>query len=290
MTTLVPSAVIVDNDDMSIQTEHNPISLDCSALADESQPLCKREPLLAAFITRLLPPDSTPPTLLATLLSERIVSRSIDAPTLHEAALRCFNQPALAAAAAADLEAIFQRDSACHSRLSALLFSKGFLALQGYRVAHNLWLGGQRNAALLLQHTISCQLGVDIHPAAVIGGGVMLDHATGVVIGETARVGDNVSIMQGVTLGGTGKESGDRHPKVGRGVLLGPGAKVLGNIDIGCGAMVAAAAVVLKSVSANTVVAGVPAQPVGRTDNDNPAELMDHYFQSAEQQNRKRRG
>lgn len=287
-TTLAPRGAINDNGAMSELTDTTAPTLDCPRLAAEAAQLAASEPLLADVIARLFVAQTTPATLLATLISERIRHRSVAADALFSAALNCFEQPQASAAAAADLEAIYQRDSACQSRLQALLFSKGFLALQGYRVAHALWRDGQRNAALLLQHTISCQLAVDIHPAAVIGSGVMFDHATGVVIGETARVSDNVSIMQGVTLGGTGKESGDRHPKVGRGVLLGPGAKILGNIEIGCGAMVAAAAVVLKPVAANSVVAGVPAQAVGRTDCDNPAELMDHYFHSAEQKNLER--
>lgn len=246
------------------------------------------EPLLGSLIDPLLNALPDCGRFYAALVTERLHSSQLDRDRLHSAAIECFANPLQSAAANADLSAIVERDSACQSAWHALLFSKGFCALQGYRVAHKLWQGGQLNAALLIQHTISCQLGVDIHPAAVIGCGVMLDHATGVVIGETARVEDNVSIMQGVTLGGTGKESGDRHPKVGRDVLLGPGAKVLGNINIGTGAMVAAAAVVLKDVEAHSVVAGVPAKWVGRSDSDNPAELMEHYFQIAQEQRQQR--
>jgi len=281
---------MVDNGAMptSTQTITAPL-FDCAEFAAQAAALASHEPLLAAFIGELTT-DREPAELLARLISQRLSGPALDRTALFDTAHRCFTDSRLAAAAAADLAAIHQRDSACQSPLSALLFSKGFVALQGFRVAHQLWESGDLNAALLIQHTISCRLAVDIHPAATIGSGVMLDHATGVVIGETARVGNNVSIMQGVTLGGTGKESGDRHPKVGDRVLLGPGAKILGNIEIGCGAMVAAASVVLKPVAAHAVVAGVPAQVVGNTQCDNPAELMDHYFQVAEQANRQRRG
>lgn len=277
---------------MSTST-HQPLApgqpIDGAQLAEQAAALAAREPLLAPFIGAIAA-DPDPAAMLAQLISQRLAGPTLDRQALYHAALECFSGAAAAAAASADLAAIDQRDSACRSPLDALLFSKGFVAVQGYRVAHQLWGAGQRNAALLIQHAISCKLAVDIHPAAVIGGGVMLDHATGVVIGETARVEDNVSIMQGVTLGGTGKESGDRHPKVDRGVLLGPGAKVLGNITIGSGAMVAAASVVLKPVAANAVVAGVPAQVVGSTCCDNPAELMDHFFQVAKQAGQRRRG
>lgn len=262
--------------------------IDGAQLAEQAAALAAREPLLAAFIGAVAD-DPDPTVMLARLISQRLAGSTINRQALYNAAIECFSSDVAAAAAGADLAAIDQRDSACRSPLNALLFSKGFVALQGYRVAHQLWNSGHRNAALLIQHAISCKLAVDIHPAAAIGGGVMLDHATGVVIGETARVEENVSIMQGVTLGGTGKESGDRHPKVGRGVLLGPGAKVLGNITIGSGAMVAAASVVLKPVAANAVVAGVPAQVVGSTCCDNPAELMDHFFQVAQQAGQRRR-
>ncbi|MDC0403924.1 serine O-acetyltransferase [Porticoccaceae bacterium] len=287
MPRLASQVAITDNGSMMIDPTNQLSRFNAESLSNEALQMRQSEPLLAGLIDPLLKalPDSG--KVYAALVTERLNSSQLDRDHLHSAALSCFSNPLQSAAANADLSAIVQRDSACQSALHALLFSKGFCALQGYRVAHKLWQDGQLNAALLIQHTISCQLGVDIHPAAVIGCGVMLDHATGVVIGETARVEDNVSIMQGVTLGGTGKESGDRHPKVGRDVLLGPGAKILGNINIGTGAMVAAAAVVLKDVQPHSVVAGVPAKWVGRSDSDNPAELMEHYFQVAQEERNK---
>ena len=158
----------------------------------------------------------------------------------------------------------------------ALLFFKGFQALQSYRIAHWLWVQGRECLALFFQSRIALTFGVDIHPAAKLGKGIMLDHATGIVIGETTIVEDDVSIMQEVTLGGTGKECGDRHPKVRRGVLISAGAKILGNIEIGENAKVGAGSVVLKPVAPHTTVAGVPAVVVGRPVSASPALDMNH--------------
>lgn len=163
-----------------------------------------------------------------------------------------------------------------------LLYYKGFHALQAYRVTHWLWGQGRKTLALFLQNRISEVMGVDIHPAARIGCGVMLDHATGFVVGETAVIGDNVSILQGVTLGGTGKECGDRHPKIGNGVLIGANATVLGNITVGEGAKIGAGSVVLAPVPAHATVAGVPAKVVGNTGHDAPALSMDQHFDGDE--------
>ena len=183
-------------------------------------------------------------------------------------------------AATLDILAIKNRDSACNSELEAFLYYKGFLALQAYRLAHSLWCDGYRVLALFIQSNTSKYFGVDIHPAAKIGVSVMLDHATGLVVGETAVVEDYVSIMQGVTLGGTGKEEGERHPKIRRGVLIGAGAKILGNIEVGEGSMIGACSVVLKSVSPQSLVAGVPGLVIGNAATDNPALVMNHYFEA----------
>lgn len=170
-----------------------------------------------------------------------------------------------------DLKAIRERDPACESVLVPFLYYKGFKALQGYRVAHVQWTQGRRGVARLLQSRIAEAFGMDVHPAAGIGQGVFVDHGTGVVIGETTVVEDDVSILQGVTLGGTGKETGDRHPKIRRGVMVGAGAVILGNIEVGEGSKVAAGSVVLKPVPPHTTVAGVPAKPVGRPSSEVPA-------------------
>ena len=172
--------------------------------------------------------------------------------------------------------AVFERDPACHSYVQAFLFFKGFHALESYRLAHWLWNGGRKLMALFVQNRMSDLFAVDIHPAAKLGRGIMIDHATGVVIGETATVGDDVSMLHGVTLGGTGKEHEDRHPKVGRGVLLSAGAKVLGNIQIGEYSKVAAGSVVLKPVPPYTTVAGVPARVIGKVHSERPSQEMDH--------------
>jgi len=178
-------------------------------------------------------------------------------------------------AARADIVAVTERDPACTSPLDPLLWFKGYHALQTSRVAHWLWLQGRKTLAHFLQSRASALFGVDIHPNARIGKGIFIDHGTGVVIGETAVVEDGVSMLHGVTLGGTGKERGDRHPKVRRGVLLGAGAKVLGNIEIGACAKIAAGSVVLAPVPAGCTAAGVPARIIGCVDVPEPALEMD---------------
>lgn len=175
-----------------------------------------------------------------------------------------------------DVQAFKDRDPACLSYCSALLYLKGYHALQAYRVAHSLWSQGRKVLALALQSRVSEVFGVDIHPASKIGEGVLLDHGTGVVIGETAVVGNRVSLMQGVTLGGTGKEIGDRHPKIGEGALIGASATILGNIKIGRGAMIAACSLVLKDVPPHSMVAGIPAKVIGYVDEKDPSLTMKH--------------
>jgi len=181
----------------------------------------------------------------------------------------------LVAAVAKDLRAIVDRDPACDSPLHPLLFFKGFMAISTYRVSHHLWLHGRRELALYFQSLASEVFAVDIHPAARIGCGILLDHATSFVVGETAIIEDNVSILHEVTLGGTGKQTGDRHPVVRSGVLLGAGAKILGRVEIGEGAKVGAGSVVLNDVDPHTTVAGVPAQVVGVSREEAPALEMD---------------
>ncbi len=184
----------------------------------------------------------------------------------------------LAETACCDLQAIVSRDPAFDTALEVFLFSKGFLALQAYRVGHHLQRQGERLLAMFIQARCNERLGIDINPASRIGSGIMLDHGTGIVIGETAVVGDDVSILQGVTLGGTGKESGDRHPKVRSGVMIGAGAKILGNIEIGEGAKVGAGSIVLHPVAPHTTVVGNPARQVGKPRHARPALDMDQSF------------
>jgi serine O-acetyltransferase len=184
-------------------------------------------------------------------------------------------QSHLVESAARDLCAIVERDPACDSPLQPLLFFKGFMAISTYRVSHHLWTHGRKELALYFQSLASEVFAVDIHPAARIGCGILLDHATSFVVGETAIIEDNVSILHEVTLGGSGKQTGDRHPIVRSGVLLGAGAKVLGRVEIGEGAKVGAGSVVLNDVSPHTTVAGVPAQVVGVSREEAPALEMD---------------
>jgi serine O-acetyltransferase len=184
--------------------------------------------------------------------------------------------PSLLDAAEADLKAVFERDPACKGYLQPFLYFKGFLALQTYRVAHWLWRQGREPMALYLQSRMSELAQVDIHPAAKIGSGIFVDHGTGIVIGETAVVADDVSILHGVTLGGTGAQRGDRHPKIGKGVLIGAGASVLGNIEIGDYAKIASGSVVLRPVPSGCTAAGVPARVVNCPTCEEPARSMDH--------------
>lgn len=245
-------------------------------IQQEAADVAAEEPVLASFLQVTVLKHDAILDALNFLLAQKLGCETISALTLHEVFEEAF-------AADSDMEdkvncdilAIYNRDSACQNLFSTFLYYKGFHALQAWRAAHWLWLQGRQSLALVLQNLISVTFGVDIHPAAQIGRGIMFDHATGIVIGETAVVEDCVSILQSVTLGGTGKESGDRHPKVRRGVLIGPGAKILGNIEIGAGSKITAASVVLNNIPAHSVVAGVPAEVVGTIDIDAPAELMD---------------
>ncbi len=185
----------------------------------------------------------------------------------------------IADAAVADLQAVRERDPACINYLTPFLFFKGYQAIQSFRVAHYLWNSQRKMLALYFQSRISEIFGVDIHPAAKIGSGILIDHATSVVIGETAVIEDDVTIFHEVTLGGTGKETGDRHPKVRRGVLISAGAKLFGNIEIGKGAKVGGGSVVLREVAPHTTVAGVPARPVGKPREEQPAKAMDQQIE-----------
>ncbi|MFC0269209.1 serine O-acetyltransferase [Kushneria aurantia] len=255
-----------------------------SCLQCEARDVVQREPLLSALLQRrLFEPADFEGVLTATLAS---VLAEDELPV--EALKACFaalypQHAELAEYAALDLEAVCERDPAINDHVSVVLWHKGFQALQTHRLAHVLWQQQRRELAHHLNYRASRLFGVDIHPACSVGHGVMFDHATGIVVGETAEVGHNVSIMQGVTLGGTGKERGERHPKVRSGVLIGAGATVLGNIEIGFGAQVGAGSVVLQPVAAHTTAVGVPARETGRPRCPSPSVTMEHGCSSAEQ-------
>lgn len=212
--------------------------------------------------------------IAAQLGSETVSEQMLN--TLFIEVLRA--EPALAEAALADIDAYFERDPACDNYCRPFLFFKGYLAIQAQRFAHHLWCSQRRSMARYIQHSVSVLCDVDIHPAAQLGRGLMVDHATGLVIGETAVVGNDVSLLHGVTLGGTGNGIGKRHPTIGEGVLISSGAKILGNITVGDGAKVGAGSVVLESVPSHVTVAGVPAKVVGRPAEKNPSLFMDQQI------------
>ena len=236
------------------------------------------EPTLASLLNAAILSHDRLQDALSYYFAQKLSGSEMNALQIREIFEDAYEaDESLARSAERDMLAILDRDPACRSFLQPFLFFKGFQALQTHRVAHWLWKEGRDTLAFFFQSRSSELFNVDIHPACQIGSGVMFDHATGIVIGETAVVGDDCSIMQGVTLGGTGKEFEDRHPKIGNGVLVSVGAKVLGNIRIGDGARIGAGSVVLKAVEANCTVAGVPAKPVGGPCCD-AASSMDQSF------------
>jgi serine O-acetyltransferase len=245
-------------------------------IKEAAQAAAAAEPVLAGTLHATILSQSRFEGALSYHLARLAGTTEVPAALIRQIFDEAFNaDPGIGLAARADLMAVADRDPACTSLLDPLLWFKGYQALQTYRVSHWLWKQGRKDLAHYLQSRSSSLFGLDIHPGAVIGKGIFLDHGTGIVIGETAVVEDGVSMLHGVTLGGTGKERGDRHPKVRRGVLLGAGAKVLGNIEIGACAKVAAGSVVLAPVPAGCTAAGVPARIIGCVDVPEPALEMD---------------
>ncbi len=237
------------------------------------------EPLIGGLVHSSVLHHETLERALSYRIAMKLSSDEMSAQILREIADEAYTlDPTLGEAARADLVAVFERDPACHRLLQPLLFFKGLQAIQAYRIGHRLWQDGRRDLAYFVQARVSEVFGIDIHPAARIGKGLMIDHAHSIVIGETAVVGDNVSMLHSVTLGGTGKEDDERHPKIGDGVLIGAGAKVLGNIRIGDCSRIAAGSVVLEEVPPCKTVAGVPAKIVGEAGCDQPALAMDQVL------------
>jgi len=249
---------------------------------EEADAAIAREPLLGGMIHSSLLHHATMERALAYRFSMKLASREMSEQILREIADEAYQaDPNLGQVARADLVAVLDRDPACHRYLQPLLFFKGYQAVQAYRVGHWLWGAGRTDLAYFVQMRVSEVFGVDIHPAARIGRGVMIDHAHSIVIGETAVVGDNVSMLHSVTLGGTGKQDGDRHPKIGDGVMIGAGAKILGNIHVGHCSRIAAGSVVLQDVPACSTVAGVPARVVGEAGCAQPAVMMDQVIRDS---------
>jgi serine O-acetyltransferase len=248
-----------------------------AALRNEAQHVARSEPSLASIVNAVVLRHDRLEDALSYQLARKLGDQELRAMSVREVADELYAaEPSIVAQAEADLRAVFERDPACKGYLQPLLYFKGFLALQAYRVGHQLWLEGREAMAFYLQSRVSELFQVDIHPAAEIGQGAFFDHGTGIVIGETAVVGDDVSMLHAVTLGGTGAGRGDRHPKLGKGVLLGAGAKVLGNITVGDYAKIASGSVVLKPVPAHCTAAGVPARLINCPTCEEPARTMDH--------------
>ncbi len=237
------------------------------------------EPIMSTFFHATILNHETLEGALSFLLASKLDSPVVSSMAIREIIQESFQaDQSIVHAAEIDIKATRNRDPACNSYSTPLLFYKGFQALQAYRVSHWLWNQSRHSLAFYFQNQMSTIFGVDIHPAARIGCGIMFDHATGLVIGETAVVEDDVSILHGVTLGGTGKVSGDRHPKIRHGVQLGANASIIGNIEIGEGAKVGAGSVVMKDVPPHVTVAGVPAEIIGRPRGDSPAKDVDQSF------------
>lgn len=246
------------------------------AVRQEAQESVERDPLLAAFLYSTILNHESLEDAVMHRVSQRLDHADLSANLIRQTFEEMSrDEPSWASDMRVDIQAYFERDPACDRFIMPVLYFKGFHAIQTHRLAHWLYRRDRRDFALYLQSRSSAVFQTDINPAARIGKGIFIDHATGVVIGETAVVEDNVSMLHGVTLGGTGKAGGDRHPKIRHGVLIGAGAKILGNIEIGHCSKVAAGSVVLRSVPHNKTVAGVPARIVGDTGCDEPARAMD---------------
>ncbi len=252
-----------------------------SQLRIEAMQAAAEEPLLASYLHASILHHERIEDALSYHLAQKLGHGDLPALQMREVAREAYAaDPQLAVQAARDMRVVRERDPACRTYLQPFLYFKGYGGLQAYRIAHWLWRQDRHILAYHLQSRISELFAVDIHPAAEIGAGVFIDHAHGIVIGETAVVEDDVSMLHSVTLGGTGKVGGDRHPKIRRGVMIGAGAKVLGNIEVGEGARIAAGSVVLESVPPRCTVAGVPAKPIGGAccEGSTPAELMDQHI------------
>ncbi len=260
-------------------------------ICQEAENAILEEPLMGSLLHQGVLHHPTFQDAVAYRIAMKLASSEMSEQLLREIADDVYeNDPDIVSAARADLVATVERDAATHRLLQPLLYHKGYQAVQAYRLGHSLWNQGRKDLAYFLQMRVSETFGVDIHPAARIGRGLMIDHAHSIVIGETAVVGDNVSMLHSVTLGGTGKEEEDRHPKIGDGVLIGAGAKVLGNIRVGDRSRIAAGSVVLHEVPCCKTVAGVPAKIVGEAGCDQPSVSMDQLLNKCAGQQSKYEG
>jgi serine O-acetyltransferase len=254
-----------------------------SKIREEAKRDAAKEPLLASFLYSVVLNHERFEDALSFILASKLGSATLTAVSLRDLIQQAFEKdPLIGEAARADVEAVMARDPACLGYSIPLLYFKGYHSIQSYRVAHHYWVAERKPLALYLQSRISEVFAVDIHPGARLGKGLLFDHATSIVIGETCVIDDDFSMLHEVTLGGTGKAGGDRHPKIRRGVLIGAGAKVLGNVVIGEGAKIGAGSVVLTDVPPHCTVAGVPAKPVGHPAYALPALEMDQGLEQNE--------
>lgn len=248
-------------------------------ICEESHDIAQNEPLMASLVHASILHHRSFEKALSFRLAQKLASSEMSESIIRDLANDAYeSDPDLGVSARADLVAVYERDPACHRLITPLLYFKGFQAIQAFRLAHWLWREDRKDLSYLIQMRTSEQFGVDIHPAARIGRGLMIDHAHSVVIGETAHVGDNVSMLHSVTLGGTGKEDDDRHPKIGDGVLIGAGAKILGAFTVGNCSRIAAGSVVLEEVPPCKTVAGVPAKIVGEAGCSEPSKTMNQLL------------
>ncbi len=270
-------SIVTENEKMSVAATVRQNESVWESIREAARKHVESEPMLASYLHATILNHDQFNDAVSFHLAGKLKSQTLSGMQFREimdTAMR--SDPGIAAAIEADILAVRERDPAVACCLVPLLYLKGVHALAAYRMAHWLWNDGRTLLAVHLQNRISETFAVDIHPAAKVGKGILMDHATSVVIGETAIVGDDVSMLHEVTLGGTGKATGDRHPKVRRGVLIGAGAKILGNVEVGEGAKIGAGSVVLTDVPPHSTFAGVPAEPVGRPDCDQPSLEMDH--------------
>lgn len=246
------------------------------SIRNEAKEAAKNDPILASFVYTTILNQPTLENAVMHRIAERLGHADLSADILRQTFQSMLDAyPEWSQILRVDIQAVYDRDPAYNRFMDPVLYLKGFHAIQTHRLAHWLYHQGRRDFAYYLQSRSSSIFQTDIHPAAILGSGLFLDHATGLVVGETAVIEDNVSILHNVTLGGTGKASGDRHPKIRQGVLIGAGAKILGNIEIGRCSKVAAGSVVLKPVPHNSTVAGVPAKVVGESGCAEPSRVMD---------------
>lgn len=246
-------------------------------IVSEAKSVLDVEPLLGPIIHSSILHHSSLDQALAYRISLKLASSEMPEQMLREVSDQAYLEGQIGLHSRADLVAILERDPACNRLIQPILYFKGFHAVQAYRVSHWLWNKGRKDLSYFFQSRISEVFGIDIHPAAVIGHGIMIDHAHSIVIGETAVVGNNVSMLHSVTLGGTGKQDDNRHPKIGDGVMIGAGAKVLGNIKVGHCSRIAAGSVVLHEIPPGKTVAGVPAKIIGAAGCDQPSMMMDQF-------------